>query len=102
MTVTLDLGEIAHDDLLSAIREIDREATARAAAYPRLVDSGKLTADQVEARRLELATAREIVAVVARAMIGANNKVLQVLPVLPVEAVSSEQLAVNSECGDEA
>ena len=95
MTVTLDLGALDRDDLLAAIRELDREEGARRACYPKLVAQGRLTDETAMARFLAFATAREIVAVVARAMIGASGKVLQVLPVLPV----AEDAA--TDCADE-
>ena len=81
--ITIDLGNISRDEVLAAIRELDREAAARTKAYPALVSNGKLNAAQVEPRRLSLSTAREIVACVARGMITECGHALRVLPVLP-------------------
>ena len=88
--ITIDLCNIPRDEVLAAIRELDREEGARVKCYPGLVAAMRLTAETVEARRLALSTAREIVACVARGMIAECGKATRVLPVLPVE---------SAECG---
>ena len=81
--ITIDLGNISRDEVLTAIRELDREAAARMKHYPKIVATGGLTPEAVEARRLAWATAREIVAAVARGMISECGRAVHVLPVLP-------------------
>lgn len=88
--ITIDLMGITRDEVLSAIRELDREAAARVRAYPKLIEAGKLDAAAVEPRNLAWATAREVVACVARGMISECGKAVVVLPVLPKQAAADE------------
>ena len=90
--ITIDLLGIDRDEVLSALRELDREAGARVVAYPKMVAAGKLTAAAAERRQLEWATAREIVACVARGMIAEDGvgRGVRVLPVGAVVAVDQD------------
>jgi hypothetical protein len=90
--ITLDLLGMGRDELLMAIRELDREAGARGKCYPKLVADGKLTPEVVETRRLALAAAREVCACVARGMIAADSVGLgvRVLPVLPAQPATED------------
>jgi hypothetical protein len=96
--ITLDLLGMSRDELLMAIRELDREAGARLKCYPKLVVDGKLTADVVETRRLALAAAREVCACVSRGMISECGTAVRVLPVLP--AVPADGGTDDGEEGD--
>lgn len=83
--ITIDLLGIERDAVLGALRELDREAGARLKAYPKMVVDGKLTLDAVTQRQIALATAREVVACVARGMIAECGRMVRVLPVGAVE-----------------
>lgn len=88
--ITIDLLGMDRDALLSAIRELDREAGARLNCYPKMVVDGKLSLDVVTQRQIALATAREVCACVARGMIAADGvgrgvRVLRVGAVVPVD-----------------
>ena len=90
--ITIDLLGITRDEVLSAIREMDREQAARIKCYPRMVADGKLTAETVEQRRLAWAAARELCACVARGMIADDGvgRAVRVAPVKPVERSDGE------------
>lgn len=79
--ITIDLLGMERDALLSAIRELDREAGARTNCYPRMIAEGKLTEQTAARRRLARATAREVCACVARGMITECGRGVRVLPV---------------------
>jgi hypothetical protein len=83
--ITLDLLGMDRDALLSAIRELDREAGARMNCYPRMIVDGKLSMDVAKQRQIALATAREVCACVARGMITECGTAVRVLPVGAVE-----------------
>lgn len=94
--ITIDLLGIDRDAVLGALRELDREAGARLKAYPKMVVDGKLTLDAVTQRQIALATAREVVACVARGMIAQCGRMVRLLPVGAVvdETGASDQAAL--------
>ena len=85
--ITIDLCNITRDEVLAAIRELDRQEDVRAKQSPGL---GRLAEQAFEERRLALATAREIVAVVARGMIAECGTAVRVLPVAAAETSTAE------------
>jgi hypothetical protein len=98
--ITIDLMGIDRDAVLGALRELDREAGARLKAYPKMVVDGKLTLDAVTQRQIALATAREVVACVARGMISECGRAVRVLPVGAAER--SDGGTDDGEAGGEA
>jgi hypothetical protein len=90
--ITIDLLGMDRDALLSAIRELDREAGARLNCYPKMIVDGKLSMDVAKQRQIALATAREACACVARGMIAEDGvgRGVRVVPVVPVDGGSED------------
>jgi len=101
--ITIDLLGMDRDALLSAIRELDREAGARLKAYPKMVVDGKLTLEAAARRQAALATAREVCACVARGMIAEDSvgRAVRVLPVGAVVAVDQGDLVDQADSNKE-
>jgi hypothetical protein len=97
--ITIDLMGITGDEVINALRELDREAAARANCYPRMIAEGKLLEQAAARRRLAWATAREVCACVARGMVTECGSAVRVLPVGPL-VEETEEGRRKTEDGD--